>query len=85
MVSAALLARDAGFRRWLAECPGLWLEIGAFDEPAVLVGLMAERRTLGLPKIAAPGPARAGRVRHRARRRSGLAGTTGGSSGEARV
>ena len=60
MVSAALLARDAGFRRWLAARPGLWLEIGAFDEPAVLVGLMAERRTLGLPRIAALRPERAG-------------------------
>ncbi len=85
MVSAALLARDAGFRRWLAARPGLWLEIGAFDEPAVLVGLMAERRTLGLPQIAALRRERAGRVRHRARRASGLAGTTGGSSVEARV
>ena len=84
-MSAAVLARDAGFRRWLAACPGLWLEIGAFDEPAVLVGLMAERRTLGLPSLAAMRPERAGRVRHRARRPNVTPRTTGGSSGEVRV
>lgn len=85
MVSAALLARDARFRRWLAARPGLWLEIGAFDEPAVLIGLMAERRILGLPRLAALRAERAGRVRHRARRGNVTPRTTGGSNGEVRL
>ena len=66
-MSADVLRRDAGFRRWLAARPGLWLEVGVFDDPAALVVMMAERRVMGLPRMATLRGARPGRVRHRAR------------------
>ncbi|QYE37192.1 hypothetical protein KZX46_21380 (plasmid) [Polymorphobacter sp. PAMC 29334] len=48
-----VLTRDHGFRRWLAMHPGLWLEVGVFDDAGQLVTLEAERRRLCLPPIAA--------------------------------
>lgn len=61
-MTAAILSRDAGFRRWLAARPGLWLEVGALDDAVSLLALMGERRLLGLPPIAA---LRAAQSRHR--------------------
>ena len=52
-MTADVLTRDHGFRQWLAARPGLWLEVGVFDDAGQLVALMAERRRLGLPPIAA--------------------------------
>lgn len=64
-MTAEILRCDAAFRRWLAGYPGLWREVGVFDEAASLVMLMAERRSLGLPSLATLRGARPGRVRRR--------------------
>jgi hypothetical protein len=57
-VTADVLTRDRAFRQWLAARPGLWPEAGVFDDASQIVALMAERRGLGLPPIAALGTPR---------------------------
>ena len=64
-MTADVLARDHGFRQWLAARPGLWLEVGVFDDAGQLVALMAERRRLHLPAMAALRAPRPPRRQHR--------------------
>ena len=65
---AEILRRDQGYRRWLAGLPGLWLEVGVFDDTAVLIAMMAERRHLGLPPMSSIRGPRPARGRHRSSR-----------------
>lgn len=44
-----LFGNDLRYRRFLARHPGLWNEVGAFDDKAFLRKLRADRRALGLP------------------------------------
>ena len=60
-----ILIRDHNFRQWLAARPGLWREVGVFDDVGQLVVLMAERRRLCLPPIAALRASRMPRPRSR--------------------
>ena len=55
---------DPRYRRFLAAHPGIWAEVGAFDDPAFLRLLIAERRALGLPRRGCI-PLRPPRRRHR--------------------
>ena len=60
-----VLTRDHGFRQWLAARPGLWLEVGVFEDAGQLVAPMAERRRQCLPPVAALRSPRTPRARHR--------------------
>lgn len=55
---------DLCYRRFLAAHPGIWAEVGAFDDPSFLRLLIAERRALGLPRRSGI-PIRVPRSRHR--------------------
>ncbi len=45
---------DPVYRGFLARHPGLWREVGAFDDPGFLRALRAARRALGLQPFNPP-------------------------------
>ena len=42
---------DARYVRFLAALPGLWVEVGALDDPGFLDRLQRERTALGLAEV----------------------------------
>ena len=57
---------DPRYRRFLAEHPGIWGEVGVFDDPRFFSVLVAERQALGLPRRPRA-PARSRPRRYRSR------------------